>query len=138
MPRHPFYLKVIAELDAYNHDWLLPYVTVMYSTGPLFLSALWEEYIAAQARQPPHEHVWVLSRETHYEDTYGFFNNHDGSSWHGRDMAVIVWIGQHLLRATVFGLLTGFAAMGLLWWIIRKAAVWERGRARYKPIMTDS
>lgn len=137
-PRHPFYLNAIASLDKYNRDWLLPYVTVMYTTGPLFLSVMWEEYIGDRARQPAHEHLWVLSRETHYQDTYGFFNNHEGGSWHGKDMVAIFWMGQHWLLLTILGVLTSFGIIGLLWRMARWAAVWERDEFRYKPIMTST
>ncbi|MCJ1227071.1 hypothetical protein MMC12_003726 [Toensbergia leucococca] len=46
-PQHPFFLRVIDSLQSYNKNWQLPYVTVMYSTGPLFLSVIWKEYMAS-------------------------------------------------------------------------------------------
>lgn len=45
IPQHPFFLRVIENLQPYNRRWPLPYVTVMYSTGPMFLSVIWKEYI---------------------------------------------------------------------------------------------
>lgn len=45
IPQHPFFLRVIDSLQPYNRRWPLPYVTVMYSTGPMFLSVIWKEYI---------------------------------------------------------------------------------------------
>ena len=44
-PNHPFLERVIQKLHIYAHTWLLPYLTVMLSTGPLFLSVMWKEYI---------------------------------------------------------------------------------------------
>ena len=44
-PGHPFFERVIVHLQRYAHTWLLPYLTVMFSTGPLFLSVMWKEYI---------------------------------------------------------------------------------------------
>lgn len=44
-PQHPFFLQVIESLQSYNRNWRVPYITVMYSTGPLFLSVIWKEYI---------------------------------------------------------------------------------------------
>jgi inositol phosphorylceramide mannosyltransferase catalytic subunit len=44
-PRHPFLSRVIDHLGRYAHSWLLPYLTVMLSTGPLFFSVMWKEYI---------------------------------------------------------------------------------------------
>jgi len=43
-PQHPFFLQVIESLQSYNRNWRVPYITVMYSTGPLFLSVIWKEY----------------------------------------------------------------------------------------------
>jgi len=44
-PNHPFYLRVIKNLERYARNWWLPYLTVMLSTGPLFLSIIWKEYL---------------------------------------------------------------------------------------------
>lgn len=46
VPQHPFFLRVIQSLQSYSRNWQVPYVTVMYSTGPLFLSVIWKEYMA--------------------------------------------------------------------------------------------
>jgi mannosyltransferase OCH1-like enzyme len=45
VPQHPFFLRVIESLQLYNRNWRVPYITVMYGTGPLFLSVIWKEYI---------------------------------------------------------------------------------------------
>jgi inositol phosphorylceramide mannosyltransferase catalytic subunit len=137
-PGHPFYKHVIASLETYNRNWGLPYVTIMYSTGPLFLSVMWEEYIATQTERPYAEQVWVLSRETHYEDTYGFFYNHEGGSWHGRDMAVIFWMGQHWLIVTVLGVGTGIGIFLAAWWCVRRFSGADREPGGYKPIMRSA
>ena len=110
----------------------------MYSTGPLFLSVMWEEYIATQAAQPKEERVWVLSRETHYEDTYGFFYHHEGGSWHGRDMAVIFWVGQHWLVVTVLGLWVGIGICLAVWWCVRRFGGMNREVEGYNPIMRSA
>jgi inositol phosphorylceramide mannosyltransferase catalytic subunit len=132
---HPFYKHVIASLQTYNRNWGLPYVTIMYSTGPLFLSVMWEEYIATQAARPAAEKIWVLSRETHYQDTFGFFYNHEGGSWHGRDMAVIFWMGQHWLMVTVLGVGAGIGVCLAGWWCVKRFGGEEWEVRGYKPIM---
>ena len=45
IPQHPFFHRVIESLQSYDKSWVLPYITVMYSTGPLFLSVIWKEYM---------------------------------------------------------------------------------------------
>lgn len=44
-PHHPFLDRVLDHLPRYGHTWILPYLTVMLSTGPLFLSCMWKEYL---------------------------------------------------------------------------------------------
>ena len=44
VPNHPFFLKVIQDLEKYQRNWLVPYITIMMSTGPLFLSIMWKQY----------------------------------------------------------------------------------------------
>jgi hypothetical protein len=48
--KHPFLQRVLDHLHIYAHTWLLPYLTVMLSTGPLFLSVMWKEYIWSHPR----------------------------------------------------------------------------------------
>ncbi|KAH0543385.1 hypothetical protein FGG08_002341 [Glutinoglossum americanum] len=115
VPQHPFFLRVIEMLKPYNRKWLLPYITVMYSTGPLFLSVIWKEYM----RTNPDEdgRVRILMPNEYSRHEWSFFTFHKGNSWHGKDAQLIFWMGRHWLFLTVLG----FAASGLVglvsWWI---------------------
>lgn len=44
-PQHPFFVNVIDRLQQFDINWQVPYITVMYGTGPLFLSVVWKEYM---------------------------------------------------------------------------------------------
>lgn len=55
VPNHPFFNRTIHSLQSYNRSWLAPYITVMSSTGPLFLSLIWRHHntaLAASASTP--------------------------------------------------------------------------------------
>jgi len=60
---HPFYRQVIRNLERYARDWKLPYLTVMLSTGPLFLSIMWKEYLMTS---PPNEFRIAILPEQWY------------------------------------------------------------------------
>jgi inositol phosphorylceramide mannosyltransferase catalytic subunit len=60
-PNHPFYLRVIKNLQKYARDWKLPYLTVMLSTGPLFLSIMWKEYL--MSGPPPDLRIAIMPEE---------------------------------------------------------------------------
>jgi mannosyltransferase OCH1-like enzyme len=130
-PQHPFFTLVIERLSEYNRHWGLPYITVMYSTGPLFLSVVWIEFLrrgvpglgTAVAR------VRLLPKDGTNGDSYGFFKNVQGGSWHGRDMEVIFWMGRHWFLVTLLGFVIGFAVVGVLWRVLRACAgLWRRER----------
>ncbi|KAH7393557.1 nucleotide-diphospho-sugar transferase [Cadophora sp. MPI-SDFR-AT-0126] len=115
VPQHPFFLHVIESLASYNRNWFMPYITVMYSTGPLFLSVLWVEYM--RETRPASEHVRILMPEEYKGFSWSFFNISKGNSWHGKDAQTIFWMGKHWLLLTVAGFAIAGVVGALLWWV---------------------
>lgn len=108
VPQHPFFLRVIESLQQYDRHWELPYITVMYSTGPLFLSVIWKEYM----QEDPSEmgRVRVLMKDEYMDHSWSFFTHHVGNSWHRSDARLIFWMGQHWMLLTF----CGFILAGLI------------------------
>lgn len=96
VPRHPFFLKVIDALPRYNRNWLLPYITVMGSTGPLFLSVIWRHY----NNEGPAEdgRIRILFGDEYNNHPWSFFTHHVGNSWHGGDVKLIFWVRRIPVR----------------------------------------
>lgn len=92
VPQHPFFLRVIELLQSYDRSWLLPYITVMYSTGPLFLSVLWKEYMLDKPSEA--SRVRILMQDEYNRYSWSFFTHHVGNSWHGKDAQLIFWVGS--------------------------------------------
>jgi mannosyltransferase OCH1-like enzyme len=114
VPQHPFFLRVIESLQSYNRNWGMPYITVMYSTGPLFLSVVWKEYL--RATRPPSDHVRILMPDEYNKHAWSFFTVVKGSSWHGKDAQTIFWMGKHWLLLTVAGFAVAGVVGSCLWW----------------------
>lgn len=89
VPQHPFFLRVIESLQTYDRYWFLPYITVMYSTGPLFLSVIWKEYMGESSNV---DRVRVLMPDEYNRFSWSFFTHHVGNSWHGADAQLIFWV----------------------------------------------
>ena len=119
VPGHPFFLTVIEALKSYDRDWALPYITVMYSTGPLFLSVIWKKYMTSGTDigdGGAGGRVRVLMQGEANRYAWRFFNLHKGSSWHGKDAKFIFWMGRNWMLLTGLGFLAaGIIGMGL-WW----------------------
>jgi inositol phosphorylceramide mannosyltransferase catalytic subunit len=76
-------------------------LTVMLSTGPLFLSVMWKEYIRKGPSKgdevsvlmpnwySPSRYFNIFRFET---DETRFFSSFGGSSWHRADVAFIFWV----------------------------------------------
>ena len=120
-PKHPFFSLVLERLEEYNRNLLVQYVTIMYTTGPLFLSAIWIEYLGGPTSGgSPLERLRVLMPGPKAGDNYGFWKNVQGGSWHGNDMYVMFWLGDHLILATLLGICIGITVVGALWSIFRR------------------
>lgn len=91
VPQHPFFLRVIEALQVFDRHWLLPYITVMYSTGPLFLSVVWKQYMRDQHIEAS-ARVRVLMQGEYNKYMWSFFTHHVGNSWHGKDARLVFWV----------------------------------------------
>ncbi len=83
--RHPFMEFTMRRLLVSNRWYVLPYWTIMLSTGPLFV---WRNYL----QYPCKDQVHILTVEQH---TGLYFNHTHGSSWHTWDGPIMVWFDNH-------------------------------------------
>jgi hypothetical protein len=116
IPQHPFFLEVVDSLQAYDKHWFLPYITVMYSTGPLFLSVVWKEYMATSFGK---DRVRILMPEEYNGFSWSFFTHNVGNSWHGADAQLIFWVCQPLSHDR-FSLILNLADVSLLGLVDRR------------------
>jgi inositol phosphorylceramide mannosyltransferase catalytic subunit len=94
---------------------------------------MWEEYLN-HAHAPNESLHNLMVDEKNFGNSYGFFNNTDGGSWHGKDVEVILWMGRHWLAVTVLGFMVGFSVVGLLWLLIRKVGDRRNGYKRIERL----
>ncbi|KAK5167562.1 CSG1/SUR1-like protein [Saxophila tyrrhenica] len=114
-PGHPFFRKVIDSLQAYDRNWLLPYITVMGSTGPLFLSVIWRHYSSEGLNEDDGE-VRILFPDEYQGTPWAFFTHHLGNSWHGADVEFIFWMARNWFLVTLIGFALGFTIIFGTWW----------------------
>jgi len=101
VPGHPFFLRVIDALPKYNRHWILPYISVMASTGPLFLSIIWRHWNSEGLNVgdgPDGGRVRILFPEEYNNHPWSFFTHHLGNSWHGSDVKLIFWVSNFPIR----------------------------------------
>ena len=113
---HPFLAQTISNLKLFDHSWILNYPTVMFSTGPMFLSAQYGLYSTTHTATSDNA-VRILPKSLYGKNArkgeapHSFFSHFYGSSWHADDAAfigflgswgkVLMWVGLVVL---VFGL----------------------------------
>lgn len=88
----PFFKKLIDALPSKNKWYGLPYLTVMFSTGPMFLSL---EYM--RLPNDLQKEVLVLPPEMYVELGTRYIKHLRGSTWHRSDAHVIWWLHRHRL-----------------------------------------
>lgn len=98
---HPFMEQAITNLISFNHDYILNYPTVMFSTGPMFVSAQYGIYTTAHPPLPGQAgDVRILPKSLYGKNAApgeapnSFFEHHYGSSWHSDDAAFITFLGR--------------------------------------------
>lgn len=91
VPGHPFFGYVIDRLQSYDRSWILPYITVMGSTGPLFLSVMWRHYTSDGLNEGDGR-IRILFPDEYQGKSWSFFTHHMGNSWHGSDVELIFWV----------------------------------------------
>lgn len=96
VPGHPFFKKAIDSLQGYQRGWFLPYITIMASTGPLFLSLIWRHYNADSGLKAE-DHVRLVFPSEYMGKDWSFFTHHLGNSWHKWDSDAIFWVSLVVL-----------------------------------------
>lgn len=138
MPQHPFMLYLIKSLSKYNRNWFVAYLTVMYGTGPLFVSVLLQKYTwkrSAGITEVDDTAIYLLraSESSKYKPLADFIYHIPGSSWHKNDAWVFVLINDHqVLAALIIPLLVTAGAVGVVYLEIKLAQYirwyWRRRR----------
>ena len=90
--RSPFFKALIDALPRKNRWYGLPYLSVMYSTGPMFLSLQY-----ASLPSDKQQDVLVLPPELYTERKTRYFKHLRGSTWHQNDAHVVRWVVTHKL-----------------------------------------
>jgi inositol phosphorylceramide mannosyltransferase catalytic subunit len=133
IPRHPFFLRTIDSLPEYNRNWPLPYLTVMASTGPLFLSLIWIHH--RNTKPVGNDVVRILFPDEYNNHAWSFFLHNLGNSWHSTDVQLIFWMAKHWILLTVVGFILGFAIIFGSFWLYRKIVPSAKHQKHRSPIL---
>ncbi|CAF3427145.1 unnamed protein product, partial [Rotaria sp. Silwood2] len=79
---HPLFSQLVSRLSLFNHNYVVYYLTVMLSTGPLYLT-LNERLFARSSKMVS---VRIIEEKL-YSPILLWFSG--GNSWHGRDARII-------------------------------------------------
>lgn len=109
---HPFMAQTIHNLVTFDHSWILNYPTVMFSTGPMFLSAQYGLYTSSHPTSlETLGEIRILPKSLYgknaqpFEAPHSFFSHFYGSSWHADDAAFIGFLGTWGKGLMVVGLI---------------------------------
>lgn len=119
-PKHPIVGRMINMLASRDRNLLFPYLTIFFSTGPKFtsdvLKSWWDKATnlyepGTDKKGPENADSFFILPQDFYSDRYTFFGHRPGGTWHGKDVAVILWLvekpypGMALIGITVSGIM---------------------------------
>jgi len=115
---HPFFLEAIESLQAYDQNWILPYLTIMNSAGPHFLSLVWTVYLHSFESIDECDRVRLLMSDERQGKEWSMFYSVRGSSWHHWDNLIFIFVHNHVM-VVVFGLVALLIAGACcIWWAV--------------------
>lgn len=114
VPGHVFFVKVLENLKRYQRNWFVPYITIMFSTGPLFLSVMLMQY--KRNGVPEAGKVRVVLPGDYKASADSFFSIAPGSSWHLDDAKWLKLMAQHIGLAVFAGFVLAGLVFLLEWW----------------------
>ncbi|PNY26086.1 Mannosyl phosphorylinositol ceramide synthase SUR1 [Tolypocladium capitatum] len=127
-PEHPYWIIMTESIVPWAGNFILPYVTISYATGQWYVTKTWEQYHASKPRSaPPLLRVMMDLRPTGAK--WVFFTAGRGGTWENWDNRLFGWIGAHLFRATLLGLVAMGAVVGAAF-ATGRAVVTRRRRMR--------
>lgn len=95
--RHPLFDDLISGLAANAKRYGTKYPTVMFSTGPMYLTSVLAAYLKRINRPCGVEgSACVIPPELYGNTGESFFFHIDGSSWHGWDAHIVSSAGSHI------------------------------------------
>ncbi|KAE8212963.1 hypothetical protein CF327_g3434 [Tilletia walkeri] len=115
---HPFMDLVIHNLVAFNHQYLTNYPTVMFSTGPMFLSASYGMFVSKhggatqstlQKPEAGFSGLRILPKSLYGKNAKpgeapdAFFRHLYGSSWHSNDAGFLIFLRDHGTLLMIIG-----------------------------------
>ena len=103
VPGHPFFVRTTEVIAQYDRSWILGYITVMASTGPLFLSVLWVHWLGGSQNVGDGQdggRVRIIFPDEYEGKDWSFWIHHLGNSWHGKDVEFIFWVRQHHMHTS--------------------------------------
>ena len=114
VPHHPYFRMLINSLDSYNYNWLMPYMTIMNSAGPHFVSMVWSTYLSKTDKAD----VRILAQEEYAGNEWSFFTKEAGGTWHHWDTALFKWVGHHIIIFVTACFVSLCAASAGIWWLL--------------------
>ncbi|KAF1928536.1 glycosyltransferase family 32 protein [Didymella exigua CBS 183.55] len=116
MPHHPMLLEMTSALARRNRDLLFPYLTVFWSTGPQFSSDMlrgwWWRHAARMSTRDTAS--FRILPQIFYSEEYTFFGHSPGGTWHGGDVAVIIWLAERPLALLCIAIGCLALALGIM------------------------
>lgn len=126
MPGHPVLLEMTSALPRRNWNLLLPYLTIFWSTGPQFSSDILKDWwwghgtrMGGRGKFLQYRNLCSLVQllttftdtasfrilpQVFYSEEYTFFGHSPGGTWHGSDVAVVLWfVDKPWVLLCIFG-----------------------------------
>jgi len=119
VPQHPFFLQAILSLRSYDRNWFMPYLTIMNSTGPHFISFVWALYLRLHGTMiADSDRIRLIMSPERQGNPWSIWYSTRGKSWHNWDNVGFVFVHQHVKLVIVLLMIAVCGATVVSWLFI--------------------
>lgn len=121
IPNHPLFVEFTENLEKFSkiNIFNIPYVTIMFTTGPMFVSVVYQRWISKgwsywlglnkKKLEIIDNYRPRVMQPYQYKNSIGsFFSIAEGSSWHTDDSNIMFVLGAHITACVVGGFILFF------------------------------
>lgn len=139
-PQHAFFSYMLSSMKKYSGNYLIPYFTVMYSTGPLMLSILIQRYNIFHNRTGVDAtRIFVKTCEDSlpWKRLDSFIRHVGGSSWHKGDATTFTFIRDHLIPSVMMIIFLGVSFVVLVFFAELRLIQFVQSKFRKSPAIEE-
>lgn len=104
-PCNTFLKYMVSRMDFDHHWFVITYPSVMFTTGPTYMSWKLDAYKSIQKTYAAKDAVYIIPLETFWTRYFIRIGNHGAGTWHGWEGPICIFLYDHYMATIVLAVM---------------------------------